>query len=103
MPELHYRLRGEIDMSNADEIAHELAASIRHSDAGLVIDCSDLVFIDSSGMTMLLAIQRSLTDDCRTFRVTNAPRALRVLCDVLGVTHVFRLRDGATDGDDVPA
>lgn len=97
MSETHFRLRGDIDMLNADELAQELAETVRGSDGGLVIDCSDLTFIDSSGLKALLVTQRALAEEGRTFQLTNPSRTMRVLCNAAGVTHVFRIRDSAAD------
>ena len=78
----------EIDVDNCDSILAEFLATVdrtpafvRDSMAGLVIDCSSLTFIDSSGLGMLIELRRKtglelvltgLSEQCRTpFEVTS--------------------------------
>jgi anti-anti-sigma factor len=49
-------LTGEIDGSNAATIAAELA---EHSDGMLVVDLSEVAYLDSAGMAMLEQVRRS--------------------------------------------
>jgi anti-anti-sigma factor len=93
MAELHYRLHGEIDMSNASQTQDHLTAALAGTRGGLVVDCSDLAFIDSSGMRVLLETQRALAEDGRGFRVINASPILQRICEAMGVTYLFGLRD----------
>ncbi len=52
------RLVGEIDMSNADRLATILRAE-REKAWELTLDLSDVTFMDSSGLQMLLDLSRS--------------------------------------------
>jgi anti-anti-sigma factor len=49
-------LRGELDMSNADAIEGTLRDQIEQGVDRVVIDLSQLLFIDSSGVRVLLAL-----------------------------------------------
>ena len=100
MAERLFFLHGDLDAWNASDLAQELADAIHACDGGLVVDCSDLSFIDSSGLKALLRTQRALADEGRAFRLINASRTVRVICDAVGVTHVLRLRDSTTDTGD---
>lgn len=54
------RIAGEIDVSNADSIAQELAEAIRSGANGhLRIDLSELSFIDSTGIHMLVKVAKA--------------------------------------------
>ncbi len=48
------KLRGEIDISNAEQIGAELARIVETGTRRLVVDMSALEFMDSSGIAMLL-------------------------------------------------
>jgi anti-anti-sigma factor len=52
------RLVGEIDMSNADRLAGILRAEVEGG-WGLSLDLSDVTFIDSTGLQVLLDLSRS--------------------------------------------
>ena len=45
-------LRGEIDLANAEELRRDVEA-VLSDDADLIIDCSELTFIDSTGIGVL--------------------------------------------------
>jgi anti-anti-sigma factor len=50
----------EIDVSNADRIAVTLASSVRNEQWGLVVDVSQLSYLDSSGIRLLFDLKRRL-------------------------------------------
>jgi anti-anti-sigma factor len=53
-------LEGEIDLSNAAEIAQDLFRSIPNSARGVVIDLSETQYIDSQGVRFLLELLERL-------------------------------------------
>ncbi len=53
-------LSGEIDLSNAADIAERLYRAVPHSAQGVVIDLSDLRYIDSRGIHVLLQVLERL-------------------------------------------
>jgi anti-anti-sigma factor len=55
------RLRGELDLSNAGDIADALAEAAADADLGLVLDMTDLRHLDSAGIRMLFDLRRRLT------------------------------------------
>ena len=54
-----YKLSGELDLSTADQLIDVLAED-RTSAGDVVLDLSELTFIDSSGLRVLLDTVRSL-------------------------------------------
>lgn len=76
-----FRLTGEIDLSNVDQLATALSPEVREGNH-LVLDCADLAFIDSTGMAALIAICKGLGVSGRlTLLMVPAPvaKAARVL------------------------
>ena len=76
-----FRLAGEIDMSNAAEFRSTVSADVVEGQ-NLIFDCSELRFIDSTGMAALVEISRGLGEQGRL--VLRSPRsslvkAVRVL------------------------
>jgi anti-sigma B factor antagonist len=49
-------LTGEVDMSNAASVRLEIAGSVTPDDDALVVDLSDLSFIDSAGLHTLIEL-----------------------------------------------
>jgi len=49
-----FRLSGEFDLSNAAEIQSELLASIREEDRDIVVDLTDVTFMDAQLIRVLM-------------------------------------------------
>jgi anti-sigma B factor antagonist len=84
------RLEGEIDIGNATEIGDMLCEQL-HRDAEIVVDLSDVTFIDSSGIAMMVRVdnyaeilRRSTTwrgareETMRLLTLTGVDRRLRL-------------------------
>lgn len=61
-----FRLSGEFDLSNAWEIAEALADAIRYGDSDIVVDLSEVSFLDAQLLRVLkkaqaAALRRELT------------------------------------------
>jgi anti-sigma B factor antagonist len=86
------RCEGELDLATAPELAAALDAL--DGDAGpVVVDLTDVGFLDSSGLSTLLQARQRLADAGAELRlVVTRPSILRVL-DVTGLTDVFAVYD----------
>jgi anti-anti-sigma factor len=62
-------LSGEIDRSNAAELGDRLSTAIDDDGGGLVVDFSELVFVDSTGIRMLFALAAELKRRQQALRV----------------------------------
>lgn len=54
-------VRGEIHLSTAPEFSRQLTAVIESGKTTLVLDLSEVEFIDSTGLSMLLSVLRLVT------------------------------------------
>jgi anti-anti-sigma factor len=63
------RLTGELDISGADSTGRRIAEAVPSSARGVVVDMSDLDFIDSSGVSMLFALARRVGSRRQELRV----------------------------------
>ena len=75
-------VRGEVDMAVVDTLQEALEDAIRDSVGAFVIDLSDLDFIDSSGLHVLVRARGLLSRE---------DRALAVVCPHGPVRRVFEL------------
>ena len=85
-------LSGEIDLSNAAEITHALLGGVPNEALGLVIDLSEVSYIDSAGVRMLAELDHRLGWRAQALRVV-APeesRSRRVL-EIAGLERVLSL------------
>jgi anti-anti-sigma factor len=54
-------VRGELDVAGAEAIGNQINEAIPNSAHGLVVDFSELAFIDSSGVAMMFTLVRRLS------------------------------------------
>jgi anti-sigma B factor antagonist len=73
------QLGGEIDLGNAGDLGNDLCDAVDRSDSSpVVIDISNVTFIDSSGIAMMLRVHRHANGRSVTWRGAQ-PNVLRVL------------------------
>jgi anti-sigma B factor antagonist len=75
-------VRGEIHVSTAPELSTRLAASLDRGVTSLVIDLSEVEFIDSTGLSVLLNVLR---------RVTQRGGSLVIVCTNPTVLRLFEI------------
>ena len=86
-------LAGEIDLANAADVERELARAESTNATEIVIDLSELTFMDSTGIRLLItAHARSREDGGRLRLIRPPPRVFRVLC-IAGVDRLLPFAD----------
>ena len=80
------RLRGELDVLNASRLRDALI-EVGHS--RVVVDLSDVSFIDSSGMASLLGARQAITDAGNQFVVRGATGIVRRVIELTGLGEVL--------------
>ena len=86
------KLSGEIDVATIDEIRAYLTLSIGALDgngAVVEIDCSELEFIDSAGLGMLVGIRKRTGKE---LVLVNVPNERRKIFELTGLDRIFELR-----------
>jgi anti-anti-sigma factor len=85
-----YRLSGELDLSTADQLIDVLAQD-RTSPGDIALDLSELTFIDSSGLRVLLDTVRSL-DERGTLVLRRPSGEVARVFEVSGIDQVEGIR-----------
>ena len=86
-------IRGEIDFSNADEVAEGLRAAVSQGPAEMCIDLSSATFIDSTGLGALIEGYRAAADTGTRFVVTNPSPSFRRVLSVTGLCELFGMSE----------
>jgi anti-anti-sigma factor len=98
MIDFRYSLRGDVDLSAAPVIRADLQMFIAVSEKHLLVDCTQLTFIDSAGITVLLETHRDLEAVGRHMLITNVPRRSRRAFDAFGLTDLMYYDRNYEDG-----
>jgi anti-anti-sigma factor len=72
-PVTRVALDGELDLSEADRMEHELLEVERSSPSILLIDLRDLTFIDSTGIRLVLEADARARRDARRLALVRGP------------------------------
>jgi anti-sigma B factor antagonist len=85
-------LMGEIDLSNATEITDALLGGVPNEALGLVIDLSNVSYLDSAGVRMLAELDHRLGWRAQALRVVapETSRSRRVLA-IAGLERVLSM------------
>ena len=84
-------VRGEVDLSVVEEFEVALDTAIRDSVGAFVIDLSDLDFIDSSGVHLLLRARSLLGREDRALAVVCPHGPVRRVLELSGCSELFAL------------
>lgn len=88
------RLRGDLDFQNAHLVRETLHSAARAAEAALILDVSDLQYIDSSGISALVSAARHAQARGRDLRLEGASSHVLYLLSATGFTRFFQVLEG---------
>jgi anti-anti-sigma factor len=92
------RVSGEIDLSNAQEVLDRIASSIPTGARVVLLDLSQTVYLDSSGIAMIFRLAQRLSNARQDLRLV-VPRdaRIRAVIDLTDVGQVVPVDETFTD------
>ena len=91
------RVHGEVDLSNAREVSSAIGNAMGQEARRLVVDLSDITYLDSAGVALLLRLAERLRARRRQLHLL-VPRGSPVR-RVLEFTGLPRVEDALAQGD----
>src|ERR1700728_2845678 len=89
--------RGEIDVASAPEFQAALSGLIQQGPEILVVDTSEVSFIDSTGLGVLIGAEKQMRNDGRRLRlVVTQPQISRLLA-LTGLNEVFTVMSSTSE------
>jgi anti-anti-sigma factor len=76
-------LRGEIDLSNVDDVMSTIESSVPNTALGLILDLTALTYLDSTGLRLLFRLSRQLHERDQQLTL--------VVPEAAAITSVLRL------------
>jgi len=86
-------LHGDLDMDTLAIAQHEVSAAAGQAPPVLVLDLSQLAFVDSSGVRLVLLAQHVADDASRRLAVRLGHGPTRRIFDMLGITGRIEVLD----------
>lgn len=93
---------GELDAATAPELLRYLEPAARNGYEGLVLDLSQLQFMDSSGVQVIVSVAAAVEERGEKLVVQGAQRIVLRVLEITGVAEHLDLRPAAED-DSPPA
>jgi anti-anti-sigma factor len=84
-------LSGRLDSSNYGELEKKLFGFIEDGEVQIVVDCTGLIYISSSGLRVLLMALKKLTSVGGKFYLCSLQTNIREIFDIAGFSSIFRL------------
>lgn len=91
------RARGEVDVLTAPKLAGRLDKHLRRGRGDIVVDLTEIEFLDSAGLHVLLNAQRRLERSARMLRVICAPGPVREVIEVARLLEALNVTNREQD------
>ena len=82
-------LYGEVDIYNADGLKNELHSLIAEKSADIVIDCTNLKYIDSTGLGVLVNALKKVKEMDKSIRIINLKPYIAKIFMLTGLDKIF--------------
>jgi anti-anti-sigma factor len=83
------RVSGDIDLVTSNGLSARLHEALRGTRTGVVVDVSDVSFMDSSGLRALVLGFRLAQDTGKQFTVQGASPSILQLFELVGLGHLL--------------
>lgn len=84
-------LSGEIDVSTANEVKENLINLISKQSADIKLDMTNLDYIDSTGLGVLIGVLKRLKENDRDIYITNTKKNVRKIFNITGLDKIFKV------------
>jgi anti-sigma B factor antagonist len=91
-----FQIWGDIDLANSTALSRELGRYCATTTGTVVIDCTNMTYLDSSGLQVLLDVQRQLDALARPVSLRHLNRACRNLFRLTGTEARFQIETDPT-------
>jgi anti-sigma B factor antagonist len=85
-------VHGEVDAATAARLDAALRDTAAAKGGDVVLDCTELTFIDSSGLSVLVGNHQRLSSQSRTLVILSPPPAAIRLFEIAGLDRVLTIR-----------
>jgi len=82
-------VEGRIDITNAIEFEKKMIEIIEEGHSRIILDCSELQYISSSGLRVLLAVRKKISSLNGMFRLCTLQPLLIEIFNISGFSSIF--------------
>ena len=94
-------ITGEVDMSNATTVRQQIARSVTPDDEALIVDLSELSFIDSAGLHSMIELGTVLDERRQHLLLCLPPSStIRRAIEIIGLPHAISVYSDRSEAMD---
>ena len=90
--EVIVRMEGRLDTPGAQEIAQQMIELEKDADKTIVLDCTDMTYISSSGLRIFLTLRKAAADKGGKIIVRNICNDIRNVFMMTGFLNLFEIQ-----------
>jgi len=94
---------GEVDLETASQLGEHALDALRDVCPHLLLDLTAVTFMDSTGLKVLLSIQRRTDLAAGSFALVGTTRTVRRILELTGLDQSFLLYDSLADLPPMPS
>jgi anti-sigma B factor antagonist len=84
---------GEVDLETASQLGDHALEALRDVSPHVLLDLTDVTFMDSTGLKVLLSIQRRADLAGGSFAIAGASRSVRKILTLTGLDQTFTIHE----------
>ena len=84
-------MNGELDVAGADKVKEHLNELIEKKPIDIKIDCTDLEYIDSTGLGVLIGVLKRLKVNEKDIYILNPRKNVKKIFDITGLDKIFKV------------
>ena len=84
-------IKGRVDTMTAGDFENEISKVLEEGVSGLILDCSDLDYISSSGLRVFLVAQKNMMGKGGSLRLCCLKPEIKEIFDISGFSTIFSI------------
>lgn len=88
----YFKVSGELDIISSDLFQQEIKENIQNDNKNIVLDFSELKFIDSTGLGILVNLKKEFIDNKKIF-IVNPKKHIRKVFSITGLVEYFNVEE----------
>ena len=85
-------LIGDVDIQSSSSLKEEINLMLNEVETDLIIDCTDLSYIDSTGLGVLIGVLERVKNVQKEITIINAQSNIKKLLNITGLDKIFRIK-----------
>ena len=86
-----FSLNGELDLSTANKLKDNLYKSVEEKLSDVVIDMTNLEYIDSTGIGVLVGLMKKLRTQGKDIKISNAKDNVKRIFKITGIDQIISM------------